>query len=96
MYHAAAPRAKGSIALVGHGFELYCRVGEIVDSGRLIEKFNKEIRKENDFALRIRGKLANQAFLDSAPPDIVAREREKLAEAESKAAKLKHYVEELS
>jgi valyl-tRNA synthetase len=93
---ASAPKAKGSIALVGRGFELYCRVGEIVDLGRLIEKFDKEIRKENDFMTRLRGKLANQAFLDSAPAEIVAKEREKLAESESRAVKLKRYVEELS
>ena len=93
---ADVSRASGSIALVGRGFELYCRVGELVDTARLIEKFDKEIRKETEFAARLEVKLSNQAFLESAPPEIVAREREKLQEARSRAAKLKRYVEELS
>ncbi|MCX7026690.1 MAG: valine--tRNA ligase [Spirochaetes bacterium] len=94
--NAVVPKAKGSIALVGRGFELYCRVGELVDTAKLVEKFNKDIRKESEFALRLKVKLANPAFLGSAPPEIVSKEREKLAEAESKAAKLGRYVEELS
>lgn len=82
--------------MVGKGIELYCKVGEMVDTAKLLEKFAKDIRKEQDFATRLTAKLANQAFLDAAPAEIVSKEREKLAEAQSKIGKLSHYVEELS
>jgi len=91
-----ATKAKGSIALVGKGFELYCRVGQLVDTARLVEKFVKDMKRESDFAARLTVKLDTKAFLDSAPAEIVAKEREKLADAESRTEKLGRYIKELS
>ena len=92
----ASARPVGTIALAGRGFELFVDVKELVDSARLIEKFKKDILRESSYAAKVRAKLENSAFVTSAPADIVAREREKCAEAESLAAKLRRYIEELS
>ncbi|HEY9053706.1 MAG TPA: valine--tRNA ligase [Rectinemataceae bacterium] len=91
-----AGRSAGTVALVGKGFELYCKVGDIVDGAKLVEKFRKDMVREKEFADRLSAKLANEAFLRSAPPEIVEQERAKLAAAVAKAGKLGRYVEELS
>ena len=45
---------------------------------------------------RTRAKLANSGFTSSAPAEVVAKEREKLEEAERRAGKYRQYLEELS
>ncbi|PKL06415.1 MAG: valine--tRNA ligase [Spirochaetae bacterium HGW-Spirochaetae-9] len=91
-----ASRPVGAVALVGKGFELFVDVKELVDTAKLVAKLDKDIQKESAFVAKVRAKLANQAFVASAPAEIVAQERQKGAEAESKVAKLRHYIEELS
>ena len=88
-------KPSGAVALVGKGFEAYAFVKESVDAAKLVEKFRKDIEKDGQYLERTRAKLANAAFVASAPPEVVAREREKLEETERRAAKLAQYVEEL-
>jgi valyl-tRNA synthetase len=85
----------GSVALVCSGFEVFVHVKEAVDLEQLAKKFEKEIEKEKAFMAKTSAKLSNQAFVSSAPPEIVAKEREKLAETEAKVRKLAQYVGEL-
>ena len=91
-----ATKPQGAIALVGVGFEAYALVKESVDAIKLVEKFRKDIEKDVQYIERTRAKLGNQGFVSSAPAEVVQREREKLAEAERRSAKLAEYVEELS
>ncbi|MFZ2781019.1 MAG: valine--tRNA ligase [Rectinemataceae bacterium] len=93
---AGAARPVGAVALVGRGFEAFARVRELVDVARLTAKLSKDAEKELSFAARTRAKLENPAFTGSAPAEVVAREREKLVEAESKASRLARFVEELA
>ena len=88
-------KPEASLALVGRGFEAYAKVKDAVDGAALAQKFRKEADKERAFADRVRAKLANESFLKSAPCEVVDKEREKLAEAERRAAKLEQYVKEL-
>ncbi len=91
-----ANRPAGTVAMVGKGFEAYAMVKESVDAGKLVEKFRKDIEKDRQYIERTRSKLGNEGFVASAPAEVVAREREKLAEAERRTVKLQQYVEELS
>ncbi len=90
------PKQAGAVALVGRGFELFIDVAELVDKAKLVAKLEKDIQKESAFVAKVKAKLANEAFVGSAPADIVAQERQKGADAESRVAKLTRYVEELS
>ncbi|MCE1196025.1 valine--tRNA ligase [bacterium] len=90
------PKQAGAVALVGRGFELFVDVAELVDKAKLVAKLEKDIQKETAFVAKVAAKLANEAFVGSAPAEIVAQERQKGADAESKVAKLTRYVEELS
>jgi valyl-tRNA synthetase len=89
-------KVAGAIALVGKGFEAYVQVKDAIDGAALAQKFRKEADKERAFAERVRGKLANEAFLKSAPAAVVDKEKEKLAETERRVAKLEQYVKELA
>jgi len=93
---SSTPKPSGAVALAGKGFELHVHVKELVDTARLVQKFDKDIERESAFAEKVRAKLANEAFVSSAPAEIVAREREKCAEAESRVIKLTRYIEELA
>jgi valyl-tRNA synthetase len=92
----AASRPEGAVAMVGRGFEAYAFIKESVDSGRLLEKLRKDAEKDEQYAARARAKLANAGFTGSAPAEVVAKEREKLEEAERRAGKYRQYLEELS
>ena len=92
----AASRPEGTVALVGKGFEAYAFVKESVDAGRLLEKLRKDLDKDGQYIERTRAKLANAGFTTSAPAEVVAKEREKLEEAERRAGKYRQYLEELS
>ncbi|MGB4587163.1 MAG: class I tRNA ligase family protein, partial [Rectinemataceae bacterium] len=91
-----AARPAGTVALIGKGFELFVDVKELVDTAKLVAKLDKDIQKESAFVAKVQAKLTNQSFVASAPAEIVAQERQKCAEAESKVVKLRHYIEELS
>jgi valyl-tRNA synthetase len=90
-----AAKPEGSVALVCRGLEVYPLVREAVDMGQLAAKLEKDAAKEAQYCQKARAKLSNEGFTASAPAEIVAREREKLAEAERRAAKLAEYVKEL-
>jgi valyl-tRNA synthetase len=92
----APSRPEGAIAFVGRGFEAYAFVKEAVDPERLMEKLRKDADKDEKYAERARVKLANAAFIASAPSEVVAKERGKLEEAERRAGKYRQYLEELS
>ncbi len=93
---SAAPRTAGTIALAGKGFELFLKVKDLVDTAKLVAKFLKDIQREEAYVAKVQARLANPAFTGSAPAEIVAQERAKCEEAESRAAKLARYIKELS
>lgn len=93
---ATASKPSGSIALAGRGFELFIQIRELIDIQKLLVRFLKDIDREETFAQKLSARLANRAFLDAAPPEIVEQERRKLAEAQNRSVKLRRYVEDLS
>ena len=92
----ASSRPAGAVALVGKGFEAYALVKESVDASKLVEKLRKDIKKDEEYVARTKAKLANAGFTASAPAEVVAKEREKLAESERRSGKYRQYLEELS
>ncbi|HOX91995.1 MAG TPA: class I tRNA ligase family protein, partial [Spirochaetales bacterium] len=88
-------KPEGSLALAGRGYECYAYAREAVDISALALRFRKEAEKENAFADKVDAKLSNAGFANSAPPEVIAKEREKLEAARTRAAKLLKYVGEL-
>jgi len=72
---AVAPMA--ATALSGE-LEILVPMAGLIDKGAENARLNKEIGKLESDLNRLKGKLSNPGFVDKAPPDIVAREQERL------------------
>jgi len=85
----------GSIPVVGTGFEAFVYIKEVIDLEKELAKLAKEQRAVDQAAERTTGKLANKAFVDKAPPEVVQRERERLEELERRRVRIGSYLKEL-
>ncbi len=59
-------------------------------------RLNKEIDKAAKEIGRLQGKLGNEKFVSNAPQDVVAKEQEKLQEAQAQHSKLQEQLAKLS
>ncbi|MDN3640659.1 valine--tRNA ligase [Simiduia curdlanivorans] len=74
-------------ALLGK-MELLVPMAGLIDKGAEIARLDKEIDKLEKEAERIESKLGNAKFVDKAPAEVVAKERERLAEVKEAAAQI--------
>jgi valyl-tRNA synthetase len=95
VFTSARPQEAGVIAAAGKGFEVFVLVREAIDAPREIARLGKDKEKTLSEMQRTEGKLANSAFLDRAPPEVVDREREKLADLARRVSKIEEYVRAL-
>ncbi len=89
-----AEKPAASIGTVGNGFEAFIIVGENIDLAQLKARFTKEITTESAFVQKVEAKLKGK-FVDHAPADVVAAEREKLANTKRRIEKLTSYLQSL-
>jgi valyl-tRNA synthetase len=82
----------GAILLAGSAFEARVFIAEAVDLPFLKAKFTKEAAKDDKYAASLEAKLANEAFLKNAPPELVAEERAKREAARERVKKLRDWV----
>jgi valyl-tRNA synthetase len=85
----------GSIGIVGSGFEAFIFIAEAVDIAALKQKFNKDLERDRKFIDGLRAKLANEQFVQNAPPELVAAERIKLEEGLARTGKIELYLRDL-
>jgi valyl-tRNA synthetase len=86
------PPAKGSIPSAGKGFEVFVHVREAIDVPRETVRLGKEKEKALAERRRTEAKLANAAFVDRAPAEVVERERSRLAELAERVEKIDGYL----
>ncbi|MDR3239765.1 MAG: valine--tRNA ligase [Clostridiales bacterium] len=67
----------GAVSLVADGAVAYLPLAELVDFEKEIERLNREIKKLAVEMSRAQAKLSNEGFLQKAPPELIAEEREK-------------------
>jgi len=94
-FTATGSKPAGAVTVVGKGFESYVVVRDIIDVPKEKEKLKKTIDKTAGYVTSVEKKLANQAFVASAPAEIVEAERTKLAEAKDNLGRLTAYLTEL-
>ena len=75
----AADAPQAAVALVGE-LAVHLPLAGLVDAAAEVERLGKEIAKLEQAITRAEAKLANPAFVDKAPADVVATERARLAE----------------
>ena len=82
----AAPAA--AVGFVSGGAEFFVPLEGQIDLGAEKERLTKEIEYAQGFRDSVLKKLANEKFVQNAKPDLVERERQKLADAEAKITAL--------
>ncbi|MBR5478718.1 MAG: class I tRNA ligase family protein, partial [Clostridia bacterium] len=93
---AAAPAdAASMVSAVTNAVSLYIPMNELVDREKELERLNKEREKAMKEYTMFTNKLNNPSFVDRAPANVVAAEREKLARVESLLAKIDESIARL-
>ncbi|MBE0446770.1 MAG: valine--tRNA ligase [Actinobacteria bacterium] len=80
---------------VEQGIEIFMPLEGLVDIEEERRRLEKELAKTEADAEKSRRKLANPQFLEKAAPQVVDKEKAKLAEFDDKIAKLKRQLESL-
>jgi valyl-tRNA synthetase len=87
-----AEKPSRSLSFVTADWELFFPVGELLDVEKEIARLRQELEKLDKDAERARGKLSNKNFMDRAPAEVVAKEKEALAEAESRRKRIEENI----
>jgi valyl-tRNA synthetase len=84
----AASRARGAaLGVVGES-EIYVDLSGVVDLAAERQRLEKEIKRADEAIAFARAKLERPDFTERAPAEIVAKERDRLAQQEALRAKL--------
>ena len=84
----AAVRPPQSALAMAHGAEVYVRLEGVVDLAAERQRLAKEVERAAKEIAFLEGKLGRPDFVERAPAEIVARERERLAEQQAAREKL--------
>jgi valyl-tRNA synthetase len=90
-----APQKETATSVVG-AIQAVVSLEGLIDYAKEAERLRKEIGKMTTERERIRGKLANEGFVARAPAEVIAKEKEKVAELEAQLAKLTSSLAALS
>jgi len=82
-------------ALAGN-MEILVPMAGLIDKEAELARLGKEIERVSKEVNRISGKLSNAGFVDKAPPEVVQKEKDKLADYEATFAKLNTQREEIA
>ncbi|OUS04612.1 valine--tRNA ligase, partial [Gammaproteobacteria bacterium 54_18_T64] len=91
---AGATAPPSATALVGE-MEIFVPMAGIIDKEAELARLDKEIGKLKKELGRLKGKLSNDKFTANAPDDVVAKERQKLSDAESALSRLEEQKEKI-
>jgi valyl-tRNA synthetase len=93
---APGASVKGAaVALLG-AMRILVPLAGLIDVASERDRLGKQLAKSRDEAAKSRRKLDNQSFVANAPPDVVAKERERVAEVERRAAQLEQQLARLA
>jgi valyl-tRNA synthetase len=79
---------KDAASVIFEDIEIFVPMAGLIDAAKEIEKLDKEIIKLTKSLKQTEGKLKNSKFLENAPADVIAKEKEKAAEFAAKLEKL--------
>jgi len=91
----SADASKCAVAMVDE-LRLLIALEGLVDVSEETRRLRKLLEKEEKALARSQGKMNNSRFVDKAPADVVAQERERLAEHEATVSALKTQLERLA
>jgi valyl-tRNA synthetase len=94
--HAADALPQGSAQFVLGEATVALPLGDVIDFAKERARLEKELKKAHDEIARFDAKLSNEQFVSRAPEDVLTEQREKRAEAQALAARLKEAVARLA
>ncbi len=88
-------KMQGAISFVVKNAEYYIPLNANINVEEEIEKLQKELDYNIGFLKGVQKKLSNERFVNSAPAQVVEREKQKQTDAENKIKALKEQIESL-
>lgn len=85
----------GATAFVVKADQFFVETGEELDVAAELERIEKELAYQEGFRNSVQAKLSNERFVQNAKPELVERERQKLADAEAKINALREALDQL-
>ena len=76
--------------------DIFLQVGDLLDVEKEVQRLRGEEKKLQGGIARSESKLSNPSFLERAPEDVVAKERETLEEARARLARVASNLESLA
>jgi valyl-tRNA synthetase len=92
---ALAEKPQAAVSARCGGGEIFMPIGGHVDLAKETERLNKELSDITQYLERTSAKLNNPSFVEKAKPEVVERERAKVAELEENRQKVAHRLEVL-
>jgi valyl-tRNA synthetase len=71
-------------------------IGDAVDLVAERKRLEAEVQETEKYAKGLSGRLSNEQFTSKAPPEVVEGERERLKEAQARAARIRELLTDLS
>ena len=88
------PRLPRAAVQILPDFEVVIPLSGLIDFAEEQKRLQKEISRAEADQKLISGKLGNPSFVERAPPDIVAKDRQRLDELAAKLAQLRDYFQD--
>ncbi|MBR1770165.1 MAG: valine--tRNA ligase [Bacteroidales bacterium] len=88
-------KQEGTLSLMVRTTEIFIPVSQNINKEEEIKKINEQIKYYEGFIVSINKKLSNEKFVNNAPEKVVALERKKLADCETKLNALKQELASL-
>ncbi len=95
LYEQITQKPEQAMSLLAGPVEIYLPLEGMLDTSKELERLDKELAQTQREIARIQGKLANEAFVARARPEVVENEREKLPAQEERLSKLQARRQEL-
>ena len=93
---ASSPGAGvGAHAVLGNGAELFVPLGGVIDVDRELHRLRDEITRVEGQLVGTLKRLENESFVSKAPSEVVQKERDKAAQLEEQASKLRDKLQGL-
>ncbi len=85
-------KEEGSVAFIADATEYAIQLGAHINVEEELQKLQADLAYQEGFLQNVMKKLANERFVQNAKPEIVALERKKQSDAESRIATLKESI----
>ena len=87
--------APASMTALVDTLKLHIPMAGLIDKEAELQRLQKSIEKANKEWQRLNGKLSNDNFVSKAPEAVIAKEREKLSEAETTLKQLQEQQDKI-